>query len=297
MHSLSPLVISPRVNRGFKRVSDYGLPAQVIGLRNSLFQRDRPQLVQYMMMDSDVQDVFEEHQKNIEQQNVSVSYAAINQNPPDTQSLVRQVDTLIQGTAPHSTSVATSSTLSNSQLGDPLLIALRSAINHAQEFLNSSSTSTEGTATLRGIMQLLVVEGTRYLQQHQERQQPTVPAAIDPVPQQISQQSVQPQVVPDWNYVQQLMWFQFQQQVPQLQQPQQDQSQSQPPPMPPQLQPQVPVGPMAQAQQESQQSQAAGSFAVVPNWQLLHGLLQMQQQQQQQNQNEQNQNQRQDNNT
>ena len=275
---------------------DYNLPDQVIGLRNSLFQKARPQLVQYMMMDSDVQDVFEEHQKNIAQQTRIVSAATPGQCHPGEQSLTRQADTIVHEITSLPTPVAAqASILSTDTLDDQSLVALRMTLQHAQDFLNMVSANTEATTTLRGIMNLLIVEGQRHLQHEQTRQQQQpFPAATTAVPQQLPQESVHPpmnqptaqpqalqEALPGLNLVQQLMYCQLLLQ----QQQQQAQPQSQVPQQAPMLQPQIQVpGIHIVQQQEGQQPQNAGGFTVAPPWQLLQGFAQRQQQPNQQNQ-------------
>ena len=55
------LVVTFVFRRGFRRTVQYPVPQGVITYQCSLFQKDEPQLVHHMRMDSDVQDVFVKH--------------------------------------------------------------------------------------------------------------------------------------------------------------------------------------------------------------------------------------------
>jgi len=140
-----------------------------------------------MMMDSDVQDVFDQHQRNLVAQRDSLA-AVGTANISDGQSLVSQGCTAALGAAtsahPHSdTPVSSVASVSRQLLStsneDTSIGILQQMLQLSERFLGLTSTDAANIATLRSIVQLLLVEGGIYLQHQQVHRTSNAPHPLN----------------------------------------------------------------------------------------------------------------------
>jgi hypothetical protein len=164
-------------------------------VRNSLFQRDKPHLVHHMMMDSDVQDIFDEHQKSIEMQEQSGSTtgggdgasrslqspAAVQQSARTDQSQTPEGESKpeaqpqyafhqVSESAPKQVQTAPAAA-PRPTYSDPSLEALQAILDHSQKFLDFTSVDDAQVAAMRTMLQMLIVMGKKHLEVKQEEEQ------------------------------------------------------------------------------------------------------------------------------